>query len=79
MNILSWFLIPGLICDHGLTLGDLIGVLHDFFSRLGDQPTLHYILAYVQLLVLQYLLKSWFHRKDKACSDIMSNSIYMSF
>ncbi|WOL09555.1 phenylalanine--tRNA ligase alpha subunit, cytoplasmic [Canna indica] len=27
--------IEGLICDHGLTLGDLIGVLEDFFSRLG--------------------------------------------
>ncbi|RRT83241.1 hypothetical protein BHM03_00003076 [Ensete ventricosum] len=29
----SWF--AGLICDHGLTLGDLIGVLEDFFARLG--------------------------------------------
>ncbi|CAA2998982.1 phenylalanine--tRNA ligase alpha subunit, cytoplasmic-like [Olea europaea subsp. europaea] len=27
--------IEGLICDHGLTLGHLIGVLEDFFSRLG--------------------------------------------
>lgn len=27
--------IEGVICDRGLTLGDLIGVLHDFFSRLG--------------------------------------------
>ncbi|KAK3432720.1 hypothetical protein EUGRSUZ_D00245 [Eucalyptus grandis] len=27
--------IEGLICDRGLTLGDLIGVLHDFFSRIG--------------------------------------------
>ncbi|KAG7571663.1 Phenylalanyl-tRNA synthetase [Arabidopsis suecica] len=27
--------IEGLVCDHGLTLGDLIGVLQDFFSRLG--------------------------------------------
>ncbi|KAL0356710.1 UNVERIFIED_CONTAM: Phenylalanine--tRNA ligase alpha subunit, cytoplasmic [Sesamum calycinum] len=27
--------IEGLICDRGLTLGHLIGVLHDFFSRLG--------------------------------------------
>jgi phenylalanyl-tRNA synthetase alpha subunit len=26
--------IEGLICDYGLTLGDLIGVLEDFFSRL---------------------------------------------
>ncbi len=25
----------GLICDRGLTLGDLIGVLHQFFQRLG--------------------------------------------
>ncbi|KAL1208145.1 Phenylalanine--tRNA ligase alpha subunit, cytoplasmic [Cardamine amara subsp. amara] len=27
--------IEGLVCDRGLTLGDLIGILHDFFSRLG--------------------------------------------
>ncbi|KAL6494825.1 hypothetical protein OROGR_031625 [Orobanche gracilis] len=27
--------IEGLICDRGLTLGHLIGVLNDFFSRLG--------------------------------------------
>ncbi|XP_071735453.1 phenylalanine--tRNA ligase alpha subunit, cytoplasmic [Rutidosis leptorrhynchoides] len=27
--------VEGLICDRGLTLGDLQGVLHDFFSRLG--------------------------------------------
>jgi len=27
--------IEGVICDRGLTLGDLMGVLHDFFSRLG--------------------------------------------
>lgn len=27
--------IEGLICDRGLTLGDLIGVLHDFFARIG--------------------------------------------
>ncbi|KAL3695972.1 hypothetical protein R1sor_010048 [Riccia sorocarpa] len=27
--------IEGLICDRGLTLGDLIGVLYEFFGRLG--------------------------------------------
>ncbi|PRQ19571.1 putative phenylalanine--tRNA ligase [Rosa chinensis] len=27
--------IEGCICDRGLTLGDLMGVLEDFFSRLG--------------------------------------------
>eukprot|EP01018_Ginkgo_biloba_P025294 Gb_38998 [translate_table: standard] len=27
--------IEGLVCDKGLTLGDLIGVLNEFFSRLG--------------------------------------------
>lgn len=27
--------IEGLICDRGLTLGDLIGTLHTFFARLG--------------------------------------------
>jgi hypothetical protein len=26
---------PGLVCDRGLTLGDLIGTLREFFSRLG--------------------------------------------
>jgi hypothetical protein len=31
-------LISGLICDYGLTLGDLKGVLEDFFSRLGATP-----------------------------------------
>ncbi|CAB4320520.1 unnamed protein product [Prunus armeniaca] len=25
----------GLVCDRGLTLGDLLGVLHEFFARLG--------------------------------------------
>ena len=35
VNICIWFL--GLICDRGLTLGDLIGVLYDFFSRLGNK------------------------------------------
>ena len=36
---------PGLICDRGLTLGDLIGVLNQFFSRLG-LPTLRFKPAY---------------------------------
>ena len=27
--------IEGLVCDRGLTLGNLIGTLHTFFSRLG--------------------------------------------
>ncbi|KAF8406437.1 hypothetical protein HHK36_008524 [Tetracentron sinense] len=31
--------IEGLVCDRGLTLGDLIGVLHDFFARLGNTLT----------------------------------------
>lgn len=26
---------PGLVCDVGLTLGDLIGTLQEFFDRLG--------------------------------------------
>jgi phenylalanyl-tRNA synthetase alpha subunit len=30
----------GLVCDRGLTLCDLIGVLHDFFSRLGNDALL---------------------------------------
>lgn len=30
-------LVSGLVCDRGLTLGDLIGVLHDFFSRIGKE------------------------------------------
>ncbi|KAM3224797.1 hypothetical protein ACQJBY_057890 [Aegilops geniculata] len=37
--------IEGLICDYGLTLGDLIGVLEDFFSRLG-MPKLRFKPAY---------------------------------
>ncbi|XP_023638899.1 phenylalanine--tRNA ligase alpha subunit, cytoplasmic [Capsella rubella] len=35
----------GLICDRGLTLGDLIGVLKDFFARLG-MPKLMFKPAY---------------------------------
>ncbi|XP_019098293.1 PREDICTED: phenylalanine--tRNA ligase alpha subunit, cytoplasmic-like [Camelina sativa] len=35
----------GLICDRGLTLGDLIGVLKDFFARLG-MPKLLFKPAY---------------------------------
>lgn len=35
----------GLICDRGLTLGDLIGVLEQFFSRLG-LPKLRFKPAY---------------------------------
>ncbi|KAI3973583.1 hypothetical protein MKW92_033309 [Papaver armeniacum] len=27
--------VEGVVCDRGLTLGDLMGVLHDFFERLG--------------------------------------------
>ncbi|KAK9164150.1 hypothetical protein Syun_005052 [Stephania yunnanensis] len=27
--------IEGIVCDRGLTLGDLMGVLHEFFTRLG--------------------------------------------
>ena len=37
-KLLTMLLISGLICDYGLTLGDLIGVLEDFFSRLGAKP-----------------------------------------
>ncbi|KAI3855839.1 hypothetical protein MKX03_036993 [Papaver bracteatum] len=27
--------VEGVVCDRGITLGDLMGVLHDFFERLG--------------------------------------------
>mmetsp|Transcript_40269 Transcript_40269/g.89432 ORF Transcript_40269/g.89432 Transcript_40269/m.89432 type:complete len:496 (+) Transcript_40269:146-1633(+) len=37
--------VEGLICDRGLTLGDLIGVLNQFFSRLG-LPKLRFKPAY---------------------------------
>ncbi|KAI9123589.1 hypothetical protein K1719_004889 [Acacia pycnantha] len=37
--------IEGLVCDRGLTLRDLIGVLHDFFSRMG-MTTLKFKPAY---------------------------------
>lgn len=29
------FVVSGLVCDRNLSLGHLIGVLNDFFSRLG--------------------------------------------
>ncbi len=35
----------GVVCDRGLTLGDLIGTLHLFFSRLG-LPKLRFKPAY---------------------------------
>lgn len=31
----QWLCVAGVVCDRGLTLGDLIGTLHLFFSRLG--------------------------------------------
>ncbi|PKA56109.1 putative phenylalanine--tRNA ligase alpha subunit [Apostasia shenzhenica] len=34
-HLAEFYQIEGLICDRGLTLGDLLGVLEDFFSRLG--------------------------------------------
>jgi len=37
--------VEGLVCDRGLTLGDLIGVLHEFFTRLG-LPRLRFKPAY---------------------------------
>uniref|UniRef100_A0A7S3VJY5 phenylalanine--tRNA ligase n=1 Tax=Dunaliella tertiolecta TaxID=3047 RepID=A0A7S3VJY5_DUNTE len=37
--------VEGLVCDRGLTLGDLIGVLHEFFTRLG-LPKLRFKPAY---------------------------------
>ena len=30
------YVASGLVCDRGLTLGDLIGVFNDFFGRLGN-------------------------------------------
>nr|ABB47547.1 phenylalanyl-tRNA synthetase alpha chain, putative, expressed [Oryza sativa Japonica Group] len=39
--------IEGLICDYGLTLGDLIGVLEDFFSSLGAQTSTVIIMMYL--------------------------------
>ncbi|KAL0741470.1 hypothetical protein Bca4012_082983 [Brassica carinata] len=37
--------VEGLVCDRGLTLGDLIGLLQEFFSRLG-MPKLRFKPAY---------------------------------
>ncbi len=37
--------VAGVVCDRGLTLGDLIGTLHLFFSRLG-LPKLRFKPAY---------------------------------
>lgn len=28
--------IEGVVADYGLTLGDLMGILHQFFTKLGD-------------------------------------------
>ncbi len=39
------WLIAGVVCDRGLTLGDLIGTLHLFFTRLG-LPKLRFKPAY---------------------------------
>jgi hypothetical protein len=36
----------GVVCDRGLTLGDLIGVLNEFFARLGMLP-LHCVITVV--------------------------------
>lgn len=41
----SFSCLVGLICDRGLTLGHLIGVLNQFFSRLG-MPKLRFKPAY---------------------------------
>ncbi|KAG4953659.1 hypothetical protein JHK87_039253 [Glycine soja] len=34
-HLVEFHQIEGLVCDRGLTLCDLIGVLHDFYSHLG--------------------------------------------
>jgi len=36
----------GVVCDRGLSLGDLIGVLDEFFARLGTLP-LHCVVIVV--------------------------------
>lgn len=46
-------LIPGLICDRGLTLGDLKGVLRSFFARLG-------IHLYIFLYTFNYIFHAIF-------------------
>lgn len=45
-------LVSGLICDYGLTLGDLIGVLEDFFSSLGAKQSVlsQYIIYHVKIM-----------------------------
>lgn len=32
--------IEGVVADYGLTLGDLMGVLHQFFTKLGQQDSM---------------------------------------
>ena len=60
----------GLICDRGLTLGDLIGVLNQFFSRLG-LPTLRFKPAYnpytepsMEIFSYSEQLKKWMEVGD---------------
>ena len=31
--------IEGVVADYGLTLGDLMGILHQFFNKLGEGST----------------------------------------
>lgn len=33
--------IEGVVADYGLTLGDLMGVLHQFFTKLGNTTSAH--------------------------------------
>lgn len=40
-HLAEFFQIEGVVADFGLTLGDLIGVLHEFFKKLG-MSDIHY-------------------------------------
>lgn len=48
--------IEGVVADHGLTLGHLMGVLREFFSKLGEQAT--------GPVVLRALGGCWGHQPD---------------
>lgn len=54
--------IEGVVADYGLTLGDLMGVLHQFFTKLGKPKLAHgagFLTLSGGLWSLKYALKQW--------------------
>lgn len=44
--------IEGVVADYGLTLGDLMGVLHQFFTKLGHFYNHHRAFLFVYLIFI---------------------------